>query len=166
VASGMNRFSFHAFLACSPVIAQYGHCIYGLLGADASPAVVKALVAKHRAQRGPARVLDRHGRTEDGRVWLRYRLSRAASTYAVITVPAALKDVISGKFELFTHDGRRVGLLAAKDGRAWGLGAFLRQQGARIGDRILVTLDVDRRQAVIAIETAAVSDNCSDGLAG
>ena len=139
---------------------------YGLLGSETSPAVVKSLVAKHRAQRGPARVLDRHGRTEDGEIWLSYRLSRAASTYAVITVPAALKDVVSGKFELFARDGRRVGLLAAKDGRAWGLGAFLRQQGARIDDRILVTLDVDRRRAVIAIEKVAVAGNGSDGHAG
>jgi hypothetical protein len=152
VASGMNRFSFHAFLACSPVIAQYGHSVYGLLGAAAAPEVVKSLAARHRARRGSARVLDCHGRTDDGRVWLSYRLSKAASTYAVITVPSALKDVVSGKFDLLATDGRHVGLLAAKDGRAWGLGAFLRRKGAKIGDRVLVTLDLDKRQAVIAMD--------------
>jgi hypothetical protein len=151
VADGMNRFSFHAFLASSPVIAQYCHSVYGLLGAAVSPAWIKSLVARHRAARTPARVLDRHGETDDGRIWLAYRLSKAASTYAVITVPAALKDVVKGKFDLLTADGRRVGVLAAKDGRAWGLGAFLRQQKAKINDYMVVTLDLDKREAVIAV---------------
>jgi hypothetical protein len=152
VAAGMNRFSFHAFLACSPVIAQYGHSVYGLLGAEVSPAAVQSLIARHRAQRAPMRVLDAHGRTDDGRIWLSYRLSKAASTYAVITVPAELKDVVCGKFELVTTDGRPVGVLAAKDGRAWGLGAFLRRQGARMDDYVVVTLDLERRKAAIAID--------------
>ena len=32
VAAGMNGFSFNAILMCSPVIAQYGRGVYGLLG--------------------------------------------------------------------------------------------------------------------------------------
>jgi len=157
VAAGMNRFSFHAFLACSPIIAQYGHSVYGLLGAQVSPAAVESLIARHRAARAPMRVLDAHGRTDDGRIWLSYRLSKAASTYAVITVPAELKDVVCGKFELVTTDGRPVGILAAKDGRAWGLGAFLRRQRARMDDYVVLTLDLDQRKAAIAIESCTKS---------
>jgi len=130
-AVGINRFSFHAFIASSPVIAQYGHSVYGLLGADVSDDTVRSLVDRRRAQRAPTRVLQGHGRTADGRIWLSYRLSKAASTYAVVTVPAALKDVVSGKFRILSADGRHVGTLAAKDGRAWGLGAFLRQAANR-----------------------------------
>ena len=62
--------------------------------------------------------------TEDGNVWLKYRLSKAASTYAVITIPAALKKIVRGRFQLLAPDGRNIGTLAAKDGRAWGLGAL------------------------------------------
>ena len=113
VARGTNRFSFHAFLASSPVIAQYGHSVYGLLGAETTPESVRSLVAKHRAERTAARVFDKHGRTADGRIWLSYRLSKAASTYAVITVPSALKEVVCGKFELLSAQGERVGVLAA-----------------------------------------------------
>jgi hypothetical protein len=152
VRRGMNRFSFHAFLAASPVIAQFGPSVYGLLGAAVAPGVIKALVAKHRAERAPARVLEQHGETPDGRIWLAYRLSRAASTYAVITVPAALKHQVHGKFDLLAADGEHVGVLAAKDGRAWGLGAYLRRQGVKIGDCVVVTLDLDKRQAAITID--------------
>jgi len=151
ISGGVNRFSFHAFIASSPVIAQYGHSVYGLLGADVSAEAVKALVAHRRSERSPARVLHSHGRTEDGKLWLSYRLSKAASTYAVITVPVALKDVVSGRFRLLTRDGRHVGTLAAKDGRAWGLGAFLRQSNARIDDSVVVTIDLEDRTAVISL---------------
>ena len=105
VAGGMNRFSFHAFVSWSPVIAQFGHSVYGLLGTEGPPKQVKELLAKRRASRANHRVLDRHGWTDDGKVWLRYRLSKAASTYAVITVPAALKKIVRGRFQL--HRRRR-----------------------------------------------------------
>ncbi len=150
VAGGMNRFSFHAFISWSPVIAQYGHSLYGLLGADVSPQQLEELRAERRAQRLNRRVLDRHGWTDEGQVWLSYRLSKAASTYAVITVPAALKKVVRGHFELLAPDGRTIGKLATKDGRAWGLGAFLRKQSARIGDHIILTLDLEKRTAVVS----------------
>jgi hypothetical protein len=157
VESGMNRFSFHAFLASSPVIAQYGHSVYGLLGAEVAPEAVESLLARRRAERSPMRVLDAHGRTADGRVWLSYRLSKAASTYAVITVPAELKETIRGKFDLMTADGLQVGVLAAKDGRAWGLGAFLRQLGARRNDYLVLTFDLNHRTAAVSIEPCTKS---------
>ena len=158
VDDGMNRFSFHAFVASSPVIKQYGHSVYGLLGADVSPGMVKSLIARRRTQRAPTRVLDSHGVNEDGTVWLSYRLSKAASTYAVITVPAAMKEVVRGRFRLLAPEGREVGILAAKDGRAWGLGAFLRQRGARAEDKVVITLDLEHRTAMIALNTEPESD--------
>ena len=82
-------------------------------------------------------------------MWLSYRLSKAASTYAVITVPAALKKVVRGRIQFIDRDGREIGTLATKDGRAWGLGAFLRKQSAQIGDHIVLTLDLKKRTAVV-----------------
>jgi hypothetical protein len=152
VAGGMNRFSFHAFISWSPVITQHGHSLYGLLGAETSHQQVECLLAERRANHISHRVLDRHGQTDDGRIWLRYHLSKAASTYAVITIPAALKSVVRGRFQLLSTDGREIGTLATKDGRAWGLGAFLRGQAARIGDYIVLTLDLEKRTAVVAWE--------------
>ncbi|MCL4191638.1 MAG: hypothetical protein KJZ87_07815 [Thermoguttaceae bacterium] len=168
VREGMNRFSFHAFIACSPVIAQYGHSLYGLLGASVTPEMVRQLLDKRKAERSPSRVLDGHGSTDDGKIWLSYRLSRAASTYAVITVPAALKQVVSGRFDLLADDGRQVGKLAAKDGRAWGLGAYLRKQHARADDRIRLIFDLDRRTAVVELnqDSATQPKAASPPLAG
>lgn len=152
VSEGMNRFSFHAFLSWSPVIAQYGPSVYGLVGADVSQEQIDRLIADYRAGRPNHRVLHNYGRTDDGKVWLSYRLSKAASTYAVITVPAALKDVVHGCFQLLASDGRVIGVLTAKEGRAWGLGAFLREQNARTGDRIVLTLDLKKQTATMLWE--------------
>ena len=113
-------------------------------------AQIDALLAAQRSNRAVHRVLDSHGWTEDGKIWLSYRLSKAASTYAVITVPAALKKVVRGRFTLVAPDGAEIGALATKDGRAWGLGAFLRQHGARIDDHILLTLDLQERTAAVS----------------
>jgi hypothetical protein len=150
VGAGMNRFSFHAFVSWSPVIVQLGHSVYGLLGTEVPKRKIEALSKARRASRMARRVLDGHGWTEDGKVWLSYRLSKAASTYAVITVPAALKNEVQGRFALLGPDGTEIGTLATKEGRAWGLGAFLRQQGARIDDFIVLTLDLKQRTAAVS----------------
>jgi hypothetical protein len=151
LASGINRFSFHAFIACSPVIAQFGHSVYGLRGARVDAEAVRSLLAQRRAERAPTRVLHDYGHSADGRIWLRYQLSKAASTYAVITVPAALRQVIQGRFRLLDTDRRPVGTLAAKEGRAWGLGAYLRRHGVQVDDQVTVTFDPQFHDAVVAI---------------
>jgi hypothetical protein len=152
VAAGMNRFSFHAFLSWSPVIAQFGPSVYGLLGARFTKDQQNKMLAVARANRGSRRVLGDHGVTEDGNVWLKYQLSKAASTYAVITIPAALKKIVRGRFKLLTPDGSVIGTLAAKDGRAWGLGAYLRKCKAKFGDQITLTIDLAHHTATMTWE--------------
>ena len=151
VAAGMNRFSFHAFLSWSPVITQFGHSVYGLSGSRVSRRKVDKLLVSRRAKRSPRRVLDGHGHTKDGKIWLSYRLSKAASAYAVITIPAALKNLVKGRFALLCDDGEPMGTLATKDGRAWGLGSLMRQRKAKVGDRIVVTLDLEKRTATVTM---------------
>jgi len=149
VAAGMNRFSFHAFLSWSPVIEQFGHSLYGLLGARVGQKQIDKMLARRRANRASQRVLDDHGVAEDGKIWLSYRLSKAASTYAVITIPAALKKFVRGRFQLLAPDGQTIGTLATKDGRAWGLGAYLRHCGAKFSDRVTLTIDPANRTAMV-----------------
>ena len=150
VAAGMNRFSFHAFVSWSPVIQQFGHSLYGPIGAQIAQEQVDNMLARRRANRGSQRVLHDHGVAENGNVWLKYRLSKAASTYAVITIPAALKKTIRGRFQLLAPDGRDIGTLAAKDGRAWGLGAYLRRCGAKFGDQVTLNIDLPNRTATVS----------------
>jgi hypothetical protein len=59
-----------------------------------------------------------------------------------------------------------VGVLAAKDGRAWGLGAYLRRQGVKTDDCVVVTLDLDKRQAVVVIDAVPASRTVDGALCG
>jgi hypothetical protein len=152
VGAGMNRFSFHAFVSWSPVIVQFGPSVYGLLGAKVTHDQVDKMLAATRAKRKSYRVLSDHGVNKAGNVWLRYRLSKAASTYAVITIPAGLKKIVRGRFQLLAPDGKAIGTLATKEGRAWGLGAYLRKCKAKFGDLITLTIDLAKRTAAVRWE--------------
>jgi hypothetical protein len=145
---GMNRFSFNAIIMCSPVIAQYGRSVYGLLGAKVNRKTVRAL-ATRKAAAPPSRVLRGSGQTDDGRPYLAYRLSKAAISGGVITVPAAMKDRVHGKFEIHMPDGEHAGTLVSKNGCAWGLGPVLRGRSAGPGDHLLILFDTAGRVAQI-----------------
>ncbi len=148
--AGMNRFSFNAMIMCSPVITQYGRSVYGLLGAKVDRKTIRSLAAR-KPGTAPARVLQDFGRTENGRIYLAYKLSKAAISGGVITVPAAMKDQVQGKFAIHKAGGQRAGTLVSKDGCAWGLGPVLRGEGAAPGDRLMILFDTSQRVAQIHI---------------
>ena len=148
VSSGMNRFSFHAFIAASPVIEQFGHSIYGLIGSKPSKTLLNRILDSRR-RRTSSRVLADCRTNPDGTIEIDYRLSKAASTYAVITIPAKLKGRIEGRFRLHDADGREVGSIAARDGRAWGLGAYLREHAAHTRDLVNLTFNLETRTVVV-----------------
>lgn len=150
VRLGLNRFSFNAIVMASPVIAQYGRSLYGLIGVKVDRKTVESLSCR-RAHQEPAHVLADYGTAEDGRLFIAYRLSKAAITGGVITVPAAFKDRAAGRFALFLPDGRSAGVLVSKKGCAWGLGPALRSQDARPGEPLLILIDPEKREAELRI---------------
>jgi len=150
IGDGINRFSFNAVIMCSPVITQYGRGVYGLLGAKVDHRTIESLAARKRGS-VPAKVLRDYGHTDGGRPYLAYQLSKAAISGGVITVPAAMKDKVQGKFTMRTPDGPQAGTLVSKNGCAWGLGPVLRGHHAQPGDCLLIVLDPSGREALIRI---------------
>lgn len=158
---GMNRFSFNAIVMSSPVIAQYGRSVYGLLGQKVSRKTLEAL-ANRRPGTAHRKVLRAHGQTVDGRPYLAYRLSRAAISGGVITVPAAMKRQVRGRFTLRTDEGHRVGTLVARKGCGWGLGPALRGGRAEQGDHMLLLFDTAKRQARIRLGDESIIEGVAD----
>lgn len=150
VRKGVNRFSFSAIVMSSPVIAQYGRSVYGLPGLEISRTAVREL-ARRKPGTTPHRVLKAFGQTTDGKPYLAYRLSKAAISGGVVTVPTAMKRQVRGKFTLRTDRGHDVGTLVAKRGCGWGLGPALRRSNAKQGDHMLLLFDAPKRQARIHI---------------
>ena len=139
---GVNRSSFYVYLSYSPVIQRFAPGVYGLRGTEASAAQVDALIPpKVRSQ-----VLQDHGWTQDGQVWVAYRVSPASSHSGVVSTPGALKAIAHGEFELFTEDGRTVGRVVVDDS-TWGLSPFFRRQGVEAGDYVVLQFSLQERLA-------------------
>ncbi len=160
IREGMNRFSFNAVVMCSPVIAQFGRSVYGLLGARVNRKTIELLAAS-RANAMSARVLWGFGQTGDGRFYLAYQLSKAVISGGVITVPSAMKEKLGGKFALGVSDGRHVGTLVSKNGCAWGLGPVLRGHSAEPGDYLLIRFNVRDRKAHVSIGDQRILESVS-----
>lgn len=159
---GINRFSFNAIVMCSPVLAQYARGVYGLLGVKADRKAIEELSAR-KPGATPNRVLKAFGKTGKGGVYLAYQLSKASISGGVITVPAAMKRRVRGKFTLRTDQGHKVGTLVARKGCGWGLGPALRRRKAQKGDHMLLLLDTSKRQAQIRIGDETILDGVDEG---
>ncbi len=162
-ARGMNRFSFNATLMSSPVIAQLGRSVYGLVGTIVSRKKVRSLSAKRSSSSAP-RVLRGFGTLADGRIYLYYRLSKAAISGGVTTVPAGLRDRLQGSFMIRTPDEVESGKLVARGGCAWGLGPALRNQRACPGDHMVLLLDMEQESAHVYLGERDLLDTLIESL--
>jgi len=161
IRGGMNRFSFNAIVMCSPVIEQYGRSVYGLIGQKVSRREVKALLNR-RTEAPQSRVLRSFGQAPDGRSYLGYRLSKAAISGGVITVPAAMSRLVRGKFVLRTDQGHELGTLVAKKGCGWGLGPALRGRRAQQGDHLLLLFDLDKGEAELQLGDESIIEGVEE----
>lgn len=143
--AGMNRSSFYVYLTYSPILARYAPGVYGLRGASVSPGEVKAMIPPF----SPVSVISDHGWSSDGRVWIVYHLSAAATKSGVLSVPAALTPVLRGQFGLYTVDGMPIGTVAIDESRMWGLSPFYRRRGVEPGDYVLLVFDLNSRASTI-----------------
>jgi hypothetical protein len=147
---GLNRSSFYVYLTYSPVIERFAPGVYGLRGAQVTAAEVDALIPP----RARTQVLQDHGWTDDGGIWVAYRISQASERSGVLGTPGVLKEVVQGEYELFTEDGRPVGTVVVQD-NMWGLSPFFRRHGIEAGDYVVLRFSMADR---IATAYAGTSD--------
>ncbi len=142
--AGLKRSSFYAYLSYSPVLARFAPGVYGLRGAKISAAQVDAMIP-HRAR---TQVLQDHGWTREGAIWIGYRISVAGERSGVLGVPGAIKALVRGSYSLATEDGRDAGMLTL-DENMWGLSSFYRRYGIEAGDYLVVVLELQSRAATV-----------------
>ena len=147
---GVNRFSFNATVMSSPILVPHGGSVYGLLGGKVSRKMLDA-AASRRATSAVPRVLCECGQTREGHVYVVYRLSRAAISGGVLTLPASVRGQGQGRFALLADDGRKLCTLVSKNGCIWGLGPTLRQRQADPGDYLVIVLDSATHEARLRI---------------
>ena len=75
-----------------------------------------------------------------------------------MSIPAALKAFLQGRFTLMTSDNSRIGALVVKDNSAWGLGPFFSRRGGEPGDYLSVVFNPSERVAIVQIGDASLTD--------
>jgi hypothetical protein len=151
---GMGIPSFWRCLQFSPTISRYAQGVYGLTGAKVTPSMIESLIKR----RPVGRVIQEHGWTDDGRIWIVYRVSSASLDSGVIGVPAAKRHLIQGEFQLESERGQAVGTLNVKESAVWGFRSFLHRSGTEANDFLLIIFDTAKRTATARIGDAGLID--------
>ena len=155
LAAGINWHSFWIYLTYCPIITRYAPSVYGLRGADIPAGLVETLTPKRA---GKWKVLVDYGWTKDRNLRVFYRISKGMLSNGIVSIPAALKPFLQGKFALMTVDKSAVGALVVRDNCAWGLGPFFSRRGGEPGDYLSVLFDLSRRVAVVEIGDVSLAD--------
>jgi hypothetical protein len=164
VNADVNRSSFNVYLMHSPIICQYGRSVYGLPGLKVSSKKVEAIASGGSSHGTGPKVLEGFGWLDEYNVWLGYRLSRGTIGSGVVTVPAALKNKIQGRFDLTAYDGHHVGTLVMKKDSGWGMSPYIRHRNSRQGDYMLITIDLKGGTAKIDVGGHSIMDRVAQAV--
>ena len=151
---GVGTASFSRRMSHSPIVRKYAPGIYGLSGVKVSGAKVDALVRPIER----SSVLQDCGWTNDGCIWVAYKLSKNTLESAVLGIPVAVQDFVLGEHRLQGPSGRDFGVLVVKESVAWGIRRFVRISGAGIGDTLLLVFDLSERACKAYLGDDSVRD--------
>ena len=143
VRRGMNANSFYQYITYSPIICRLVREVYALVGAEVPPGTVEEITQS--TVRGP--VLVDHGWTDDGRVWISYRLNASNLRSGVFSLPASLRGKVTGNYFIQSSGtGARRAILAEND-KLTGLHRPIAIRGGEQDDVIVVTFDLHHASA-------------------
>lgn len=153
--SGIGMPSLWRVLSFSPTIMRYATGVYGLVGANVSPSLIRSIQESEPKTEGGRQD---HGWTLDGKVWLAYRLSDGAADTGVISMPSALSAILNGNYSLRAEGLAHVGKLTVKGSTAWGLSPLFRRLSAEASDTILLTICPKTRSANLKVGDESLLD--------
>lgn len=110
-------------------------------------------------RRSKSKLIRDYGWNDDGRIGVRYRLSKSVLSNGIVSIPAGIRQYVQGRFTLKTAGAVEVGSLVAKDTSAWGLGPFFRRRGGELGDIITIRFDLKQRVAVVELGDEPADDS-------
>jgi hypothetical protein len=142
---GMNANSFYQYVTYSPIICRLVREIYALVGADVPPGTVE-MIPQPSAK---APVLIGHGWTDDGRIWISYRLNASNVRSGVFTLPSALKGILSGHFSVQSSGTGSRTVISTDDDRLIGLHRPIAIRGGQPDDLIIVAIDIRHGNAEV-----------------
>jgi hypothetical protein len=155
LSAGVNHHSFWIYLSDCPIITRRASGVYGLRGAEVPAGQVESLIPKRTAR---SKLLVDHGWTKDRNIQIVYRVSSGMLSNGVVSVPAALRPFLQGRYALVTGDNSTVGAIVVKENSAWGLGPLFTRRGGEPGDYLSIIFDSSKRLAVAQTGDASLAD--------
>jgi hypothetical protein len=153
---GMNINSFYQYLTYSPIIYRVAPEIYALRGAEIPPGLIEEISRPEVRET----VLLEHGWYEDGRVWISYRLNISNMRSGVFSLPASLKNIVSGHYLMQSSRTEAQTSIFADGETLTGLHRPVAIRGGEAGDVIIITFDL--RQGTAEIRFAAEDGKVSE----
>jgi hypothetical protein len=145
-AIGVGRGSFYVYIGYSPVLERYAPGVYGLRGAPVTAAQVEALIPPILRK---SRIFRDNGWTENGNLWIGYKISNSSSISGVVGLPSSLSKFVAGSYRLKTETDEPVGTLTIRNNNMWGLSPFFRRWGVEADDYIVIEFDSKSKEARI-----------------
>jgi len=139
VSAGMNRTTFRLYLSWSPVIKRLAKGVFVLVGTDPTPDARRRLVQS--VLETPSLALFEHGPAEGQQWFALYRITAASVSNGVLSLPAALRRHVSGRFEVLSPDGAMLGACTAARIYVSGLRRPFRGLGVRTNDIVRLIFD-------------------------
>lgn len=151
---GVSSASFWQVVNYRPTVMRFAKGVYGLVGSSPSPAYLESLIPAVTSRR----VVQDHGWTHDGCVWVAYTLSKACIENGILSIPAAKRDYIQGTFPLRLLNSNLTGNVTIKGSSAWGLGPIFRRLGVEANDVLALVFDCRARTATARIGDDGILD--------
>ena len=151
VALGVNRNTFRLYVSWSPAIQRLSKGVYALVGANPAPEVQRRIILADTSLRQQA--LLAHGTTGQGAWYAMWRITASSLKNGVLSLPTALRAHVSGKFEVVSSDGSKLGICAAACVAISGMRRALAAAAVRADDIVRLTFDPVSRRAELVLES-------------
>ena len=159
VHRGMNKNSFYQYVTYSPIVCRLAREVYSLVGAEVQPGIIEEAVNRNVRKA----VIEGSGWTNDGRVWISYRLNLANLRSGVFSIPIGFKGIIGGQYFVQRSGTGAQNVILVEGERLSGLHRPISIRGGEQDDIVTVTFDLRRQAAEISF---LEDDSELDGVAG
>lgn len=147
ISAGMNATTFYIVRTISPVITPLGKNIFCRVGADVPPGTVEELARRRKVQ---PQLLDQ-GWSSKGYLWFLLHLTRQVITSGGNRLPAFVKNLVQGDWEVVLPDASTCGRVTCRDLFLWSARKTFDVLGAEPNDIAAFEFDLKGRQVHIRV---------------
>lgn len=153
---GISEPRFWQIVNYSPFLQRLYRGVYGLVGVTPPPGLVEEMHASRKAVKGGT--IDR-GWTDDGRLWVGYRISTSTIETGIVGIPASIRPTLGDEYSIAQKTTETERKLKLGDAQAWGFRPTILDAGAEPGDVMVFVFDLKMRNVQIRFGDESLIDD-------